>query len=161
MIARMFPIVSVATLLMISTGCSGMQSSLFGRGARCGLCDRFSTAGQALNPFRPAPGAQQAPCGQHPQGQPSFGFAPTGVSPHAAPYASPQPGDLVGTPHCGACVGSGTSCGCGSIVSGYGGVVDPYGGVTDGDAPVMSDGFYSRDRDGLPMYGETIPAPTL
>ncbi len=153
--ARIFPVVSVATLLLVSTGCSGMQSFLFGRGARCGLCNRVSTAGQALNPFAPAPGSR-----------PVYGSAPQapgqqGVSPYAPPYASPQPGGFTGAPTCGDCVGSGADCSCGSVNLGYGGGGDPYSGVIYGDEVIMSDDFNPRASDGVRIDGESVPPPQL
>ena len=161
MMARIFPILTVATLLTLTTGCSGMQSFLFGRGARCGLCNRLSTAGQALNPFAPAPGSQPT-CNQSPYAQPGYGQAPRGVSPQAPAYGVPHPGAYATAPGCNSCVGSGThggDCGCGNVVHGYRGVIDPYSDVYYGDDGIPTDGFYPRDSNGLPILGEDVPAP--
>ena len=44
---RILTVVGAVTLLCTMTGCSGMKSFLFGRGARCGLCNRLQAPATA------------------------------------------------------------------------------------------------------------------
>ncbi|MEM9585786.1 MAG: hypothetical protein AAGA03_00780 [Planctomycetota bacterium] len=141
--ARILPVVLTLTLLSLTTGCSGMRNFFFGRGASCGLCNRLSTAGQALNPFAPAPTAPaiappQAPCNTCP--------APYASGYAAAPTYAPAP-----QVDCGCApgyIGSGVYgsacpsdvCGSGEVVGGYGAV---YGDV--GSGVILGDNFQSRN----------------
>ncbi len=143
---RICSFIAVVTIVSLSSGCSGMRNFLFGRGARCGLCNSSS------NPMpAPAYGAPaQAPCGQAQSGP--------------APCAQPAPtcptqgcfGNMMGAPAdgcgcnsyagnvydsqvyagrpCGTC-GTAGDCGCGGVVDSYAPVInDPYmqGGVISG-----------------------------
>ncbi len=95
---RICSVVATVTLLMMTTGCSGMRNFLFGRGARCGSSN-------------PAPAAQQQPCGGNTYA-PQMNCNPGVVS-------VPQGG--CGT--CGETYGSAYlgGCGCGTTYSN-----DPY-----------------------------------
>ena len=163
--ARIVPAVLTATLLGLTTGCSGMRDFMFGRGARCGLCTRLSAAGQALNPLRPFPERQQGPRPCYNGPQPPGGGC--GVSPQAAPYHGAGGGGYgyqgyaEAESYCGACGGAvgsgyaGGSCECGGVVSGYGSVSDPYLEIPSGGVP--ADNFMPRSED-VPL-GEPSPDP--
>ncbi len=152
---RICSIIASVTLLIFSSGCGSTRNFLFGRGARCGLCNRAST---------PAPPpAMQAPCGQTPYAAPAYG-APQCQTPayQGSVVTAPASGcgcngntgnvdggqAYAGNP-CGSCgdggqAYAGNSCGgcadygmtygggecggdCGNVVGGYGPVVtDPY-----------------------------------
>ena len=158
--ARIFSVVMAVTLVSLSSGCSGMRNFLFGRGARCGLCQRLSDAGNALNPLAPAPYTPSAGPGW--RGEPVCGYeGPT------CGYEGPVCG--YEAPRCGSCVGSGYlgrrySWGD-QVDSGYGSVRDPYlngqylpGPVLPYDGqiiqgPVVSDEWNPRD-------GEVVQPPS-
>ena len=53
--------VVLATSLLLSGGCSGVQGFLFGRGASCGLCTRLPRIGGCLTDRCPAPVVPAAP----------------------------------------------------------------------------------------------------
>ncbi|MEM8913947.1 MAG: hypothetical protein AAGC97_19475, partial [Planctomycetota bacterium] len=142
MVNRKITFVTLAFLAMVSTGCTGGRSCLFGRGARCGLCSRVGAIGGAVNPFRrnnPAPPACNVPYAS---------VAPPAYAPQAHAPACNQPvygGPMVaGDCGCGPAYGGYTmgmpaepsceSCQGGSTV--YHGV-DPYLGTSSYGAPVM------------------------
>lgn len=146
---RVFSIVVVVTLVSLSSGCSGMKNFLFGRGARCGMCN--ANTGGVPNPQ--FGNTMQAPCGCPPASQPhyapDYGYAP---QPTQAPYTG-------GGYSCGSC-GSQYSndCGCGY------GYADPYAsggavGISPGGqsvAPIQGDDFSARrfDSDGSRIIWE-------
>lgn len=128
---RIFSIVVAATLMTVSTGCSGMRNFLFGRGARCGLCSSATAPAPAYtspaptytapapNQYQPAPYsvpanqyAAPAPCQSAPpayQNQRSrcglrnwFGWG-RNVSP---PAQAPCQGGCQGYSPCTSCYGS-------------------------------------------------------
>ena len=169
---RICSFVAVMTLVSITSGCSGMKNFLFGRGARCGLCNSNSGG-------MPAPqfgNAMQAPCGGPQCGQPNMG------QPFAnQPYMGPQHG--CGSEHyqpapynqggysCGTCgAPSGGDCGCsysdpymsGEVMGVPNGAVGYPAGVPT-MAPIQTDDFSARkfDNDGNriiweePSYGGT------
>ena len=163
---RIFTVALIATIVSLSSGCSGMRNFMFGRGARCGLCNRGAA------PAAPAPqfgNTMQAPCGppacNQPYAAPAQNCCP---DPYVQPYAS-------GGYSCGSCGSpSAGDCGCGygyvdpytnSIPSGAVGVPStgqPMGNVAP-MAPVQPDDFSARrfDNDGSriiweePAYGGT------
>ena len=126
MIARFWSVVATVTLLTLVPGCSGMRDFLFGRGARCGLCNRFSQPA-------PAPQPPASPC--------------QSAQPYASVPCAPQ---VVSEPcECAPQYGVGYSqhaeCGpCGSGVVGES-TVDPY----------LSGGEYLHDGS-IPMEGAVI-----
>ena len=63
---RIYTVIAIMTLMSFSTGCTGIKNFLFGRGARCGLCNLGGLAPQFGN-------AMQAPNGQTPCQQPGCG----------------------------------------------------------------------------------------
>lgn len=148
--ARICTIIAVMSLMSFSVGCGGMRNFLFGRGARCGLCNRNAPAPQYGN-------TMQAPCGAT-NGQP----APQGGCGCNGQAYSAQP--------CGSCGSTAPgNCGCGGMTSGYG-AVDPYmsGATIPGAIPqngtviappgttMQSDGFSARkfDNDGSRILWE-------
>ncbi|MEO1528273.1 MAG: hypothetical protein AAFX06_22860 [Planctomycetota bacterium] len=65
---RILTIVMTAVLLSTSTGCGVFRNFLFGRGARCGLCNRLSAPAQKLAPAAvPAAPACNTPTYVQPQ----------------------------------------------------------------------------------------------
>ena len=135
---RICSVIAIMTLVSFSTGCTGIKNFLFGRGARCGLCNggslapQFGTAMQAPNPN----GSCQQPAGYNGQ------------------VYSAQP--------CGGCGSTVPNhCGCGNY-----GVADPYqsgevipqnGQVMGGTGvPMQTDGFNARkfDTDGSRILWE-------
>lgn len=160
---RILSIVAVVTLVSTSSGCSGMRNFLFGKGARCGLCN--STPGGSPGPQ--FGNTMQAPCGAPSCGQPLAGPSPG--------YAGPPQGCGSDGYASGPYAGGGYSCGtCGTPMSGDCGCgySDPYmSGGTVGvpqSAPTMvpqiqGDDFSARrfDNDGSrilweePYYGGT------
>lgn len=140
--ARIFSVVMAVTVISLSTGCSGMRNFMFGRGSRCGLCQRLSAAGDALNPMAPAP--------YGPAAQPNRGQAPC-----PPPQNYPGRGPTCGyeSAPCGNCTGSGYfpggyRCG-GNVTSGYGSINDPYLGGQ------------SVSGDMIPYDGQIIEGPVL
>lgn len=152
---RILSVVAVMTLVSLSSGCSGMRNFLFGRGARCGLCN--SNPGGMTGPM--FGNTMQAPCGTPSCGQPYVGQQPGGGSEYYGPAPYSGEGYQCGT--CGS-VSSG-DCGCGYndpyMSSGAVGV--PQSGPAMG--PVQGDDFNARkfDADGSrimweePYYGGT------
>ncbi len=138
---RICSVVATVTLLTLSTGCSGMRNFLFGRGARCGLCNRLDVSTPSYDTV------QQAPCGST---CPTYGTTvPQNV------VTGPQVGCGCVTDSCGSCgttYGSayGGSCGCG-VAGQY--TVDPYlsgGTIVDGavgNGVIMEDDFHARRYD--------------
>ena len=135
---RICSVIAIMTLVSFSTGCTGIKNFLFGRGARCGLCNGGSLAPQFGN-------AMQAP---NPNGSCQ---QPAGYNGHVY---SAQP--------CGGCGSTVPNhCGCGNY-----GVADPYqsgqvipqnGQVMGGTAvPMQTDGFNARkfDTDGSRILWE-------
>ena len=178
---RISSVVASAMLLTLMSGCCCNMSSLwFGRGARCGLCNKLSGITQpkfgnvmqapcGCQPFAapaptyqpaPAPAYQPAPAWQAPQCQmPTCQSAPAadcGCNSYAEPAYS-QP--------CGTCHSSGyADCGCGTAVDGYhGNVVDPYltGGsaVVDGVPMSGTSGYPRAPQPGEVINGETVVGP--
>ena len=147
---RILTVVSLVSLATMSIGCTSTRNPLFGRGAQCGLCNRLSTAGQALNPFAPAPRIDPG-CGHE-------------VAPHAGCPTCP-PGLQAGQPFRGPFAqisepGCGYELGCGheGVISGYGGYVDPYSGSYYGDGVILPDSFEPRSGE-ISNGGEAIPTP--
>lgn len=129
---RIFSVLTTVTLILLSTGCSGMRDFMFGRGARCGLCNRSNPQPPAAFPYGPPPAAP--------------------------PMAAPGCCGCNGYPAAGhnSYVGSGYvggDCGCG-VTSGYGTVVDPYLGAT-----TIDDSWQLRQPDGSIIIDETISQP--
>lgn len=142
--SRIYPIVAVLTLVTLSSGCSGMKNFLFGRGARCGLCNSNSNgmaAPQFGNTMQTPSGTPS--CGQQP---PANGPAPCGSAPY---YGSGY--------SCGNCGQPTTAdCGCGYVdpyMTG-GAVMTPQGGPVM--APIEGDNFNARrfDADGSRILWE-------
>ncbi|MFK8112368.1 MAG: hypothetical protein AB8B91_09205 [Rubripirellula sp.] len=163
MVNRICSIVAVATLLSLSSGCCGMKNFLFGRGARCGLCNKL--------PSIPRPqfgNVMQAPCGQTPY------TAQPQTPQYAAPaYQAPQTGcgcnqyadqGHISGETCGSCYGSAYSgnCGCGNgaVVDGYAPMAsDPYlnGGVVNGEIIQNGGQIYGEQIIGGSMYNNVVP----
>lgn len=181
---RILSVMTVMTLVAISSGCCGMKNFMFGRGAKCGLCN--------LGSCLPKPSfgnSMAAPCGTPaPSYAPSYAPAPTCQSQPApiaaAPHADCGCQNYAGNVYDGGVYSSG--CGCGH--EGYGPVSsDPYisadpivgvpgsqvydsGSVYDGgfipNAPysggsVPADNFQSRrfDTDGNKiLWEEPLPS---
>ncbi|CAN0372031.1 unnamed protein product, partial [Hapterophycus canaliculatus] len=97
-----------------ATGCGGMRNFLFGRGAKCGLCNRIGAVGNALNPLAPAPGMAAPAAGYGTPARPGCGLFNRNQAPTYAPPVACAPTCNDG------CVGSGY------VDSGYidGGYVD-------------------------------------
>ncbi|KAA5540715.1 hypothetical protein FYK55_20210 [Roseiconus nitratireducens] len=130
---RMMTVLMAALLVSASTGCTSMKNFLFGRGARCGLCNRVSLP---TAPFLPRAAPAPPTCNTPTYVQPNYGGPQTGCG------CSPAPCN--------------NSCNTGS---GYGPAPtnncyrnDPYQGGVCGSGTVM---------EGQPIYGENWqPAPT-
>ncbi|MBL6725903.1 MAG: hypothetical protein ISQ09_12530 [Rubripirellula sp.] len=41
---RVFSVILLVTILPLGVGCSGMKNFIFGKGARCGICNRGAVA---------------------------------------------------------------------------------------------------------------------
>lgn len=121
--ASISSVVTTVTLLIITPGCSGMGNFLFGRGARCGLCNR-GPAFQAPQPPRPQP--QTQPCQPNPcvpyQPQQPYGMTPAypagPCSPPCGTYGSAYGGDC----QCGSAYMSDPYIG-GEVIEGYPGEI--------------------------------------
>ena len=176
---RIFPVIAVVTLMALSSGCSGMRNFLFGRGARCGLCNTLSNVTPQFGNTMQAPYGQQTYAPQ--SAAPSRGCGLTRLfgrgQANAAPTCGPcGEGHVMQYGDCGCGNVCGNSCGGGT----YGGVVtDPYmsGQVIDGSmpyegqivgestypgsaAPIQSDDFSARkfDSDGNRiLWEEPLP----
>ena len=135
---RICSVIAIMTLVSFSTGCTGIKNFLFGRGARCGLCNGGSLAPQFGN-------AMQAP-------------NPNGSCQQPAGYN----GQVYSAQPCGGCGSTVPNhCGCGNY-----GVADPYqsgqvipqnGQVMGGTGvPMQTDGFNARkfDTDGSRILWE-------
>jgi hypothetical protein len=134
---RFLALVATVTLLSMTSGCCGLKDFMFGRGARCGLCQRLG-APASLPAYAP-----QAPCSAAP-------YAPAATYAPAAPTCS-QPMVYAPNADCGCngyarggdvSYGSAYSpgCECHNPTASYGGIVnDPYlssGGVPYGETVV-------------------------
>lgn len=181
---RILAVMTAVTLLSLSSGCC-MKNFVFGRGARCGLCNKMSS----VIPRPQFGNTMQAPCGQTPYvSTPAYGpAAPQGV------VTAPSCGcnNYAGNTYLPETYSGGTchSCretyeqGCG--MEGYSSIVtDPYmssGPVIEGSsvpysqpgypqaypdasypvAPVPSDNFNARkfDSDGNRiLWEEPLPS---
>lgn len=161
---RTFSVVVFASLLTLTSGCGGVRNFLFGRGARCGLCQKgtpqFGNTMQAPAPYGPA----AAPTCQTPPYQaPSWNH---GVA--TAPSAGCGCNDYAGST-CGQCQSNtygsayGGSCGCG-VFGGYENVVaDPYmsgqvvNGTVYGGGQIISDTVVG----GPTVGGQVYPSPPV
>jgi len=84
---RVFSVVLLVTILPFAVGCSGMKNFIFGKGARCGICNRGGTGygNSMIDPCGCPPGTHayrgigESVCGQD----------------HVDPYA--QPGTAAGS----------------------------------------------------------------
>lgn len=162
MTIRSFTLVTLVMVMGSATGCGGMKNFLFGRGARCGLCNR----GAVPAPVNPAAPAQPAApgCGLLPRcglfGRkpapthtppvactPPAGYAPLPTRPDVCRDGNTGQGYVgSGCVDGGYSMGMGGDCGCApgyGAAPSQGGVVDPYlrGGVNNGGYPI--DGDYS------------------
>ncbi|MCC9640770.1 hypothetical protein LOC71_00670 [Rhodopirellula sp. JC740] len=158
MTIRTLTLLTLVTVSVASTGCSGMRNFFFGRGANCGLCNRVGAIGRAVNPFAPPPppsagGCNTGSCGLFNRGQavvpppvvpqqPVYTPAPAYV-PYAAPQASA--GTCTTCPPVQPYVGDGCGGEYMSSSSGYyEGTVDPYlGSGTIGYGETIVPGSYS------------------
>ena len=152
---RLLALVASVTLLSMSSGCCGLKNFMFGRGARCGLCQRLSAP---LS--NPAPAyAPQAPCGTAPYAPAPYTPAPYAAAPYAP--AAPTCSQPVVTAPSGDCGCNGYAYGgdvsYGSAYSGgceceaYGGgtcLGESYGGVVHD--PYLSSGTV------VPYSGQVI-----
>ena len=139
--ARICSVVLAVTLLTTSTGCSGIRNFLFGRGARCGLCNQTETA--------PAYDTTCQPC------------VPMCNNVVAVPGCV---SDVCGT--CGPAYGAAYGCQCGD----QGITVDPYmqgGTIIDSGVPgVVGNGIqdswqprkYDAQGDLIIQEGPMVPA---
>ncbi len=93
---RILMVVATATLLTTSTGCTPFKNFFFGRGAKCGLCNRMSAPFKRNEPVVAPPPCSTAPCGPAPCGP-----APCNPTPYSqsAPYH--QPAYAQPAPSCG------------------------------------------------------------
>ena len=156
---RILTVAAVMTLLTLSSGCSGMRNFLFGRGARCGLCNSQRTPllpRQNLDANVPvAAGASRGLCGLR-------NNAPAQAPLTYAPNYAAEPGCGY-EPACGHEAGCGyetaaDQCNCGGVVSGtssYG--PSNYGPVVENYAPVVSDPYSSGNVVGsYPVEGQIV-----
>ncbi len=184
---RISTVVAAAMLITLTSGCCCNLSSLwFGRGASCGLCNKFSgpNFGNVMQApcglprcglpgcSSPAPAYQpapyqapvcQAPVCQAPQSQqpgwqaPGYQSAPAAdCGCNANHYVGEAYGDSYGET-CGTCHSSGYgSCGCGQVVDGYAGNVHD---------PYLTGGYESTGAyggiPGAPRPGEIINGETV
>jgi len=103
---RICSVIAVMTLMSFSTGCTGIKNFLFGRGARCGLCNLGGSAPQFGNAMQAPNGqpCQQPACGCNGNG--SMYSSQSGCNNNyvADPYQSgqmgaiPQNGQVMGGP---------------------------------------------------------------
>ena len=163
---RLLGLVATVTLLSAASGCCGVKNLMFGRGARCGLCQRTSSPLAAPAP----PYAPQVPCRTQPYAPPApytppvahppAAYAPSPCTP-AAPTCT-QPIVTAPTTGCGC---NGYACGgevaygssyCGECQCGiHGGVVhDPYlssGTVVPYDGQIVGETVLDGE-----VYGGTV-----
>ncbi|MEL6109732.1 MAG: hypothetical protein AAFU85_27290 [Planctomycetota bacterium] len=119
---RILLVVTTAAVLSTSTGCGVFRNFLFGRGARCGLCNRLS-----------APAQQTAPA--------AIPAAPTCNTPT---YVQPQQPQA----HCG-CNNYVPANPCDPYLT-QNHACGPVGsGAILGDAPIYGDGFQPRSQSSL------------
>jgi len=125
---RMMTVLMAGLLVTTVSGCGRMRNFLFGRGARCGLCNQVSLPPNPLLP-RAVPAAPQ--CNQPTYVQPQYG----------QPQAAPAPGPCSCSP-----APCNNACGSGYAPNAYG--TDSYGpgvcGSGVGQGTVMP---------GQPIYG--------
>ena len=143
---RLLGLVTTVTLISTASGCCGLKNFMFGRGAKCGLCQRLSSPLAA-----PAPAyVPQAPCGVAPYA-PAATYAPT------APTCSSP---VVSAPNVGC---NSADCGCNGYA--YGGTVthgSAYGGQCECNAHggVISDSYvndpYMSSGSVVPYDGQII-----
>ncbi|NND98796.1 MAG: hypothetical protein HKN47_15865 [Pirellulaceae bacterium] len=149
---RILMVVLTATLLSLTTGCSGMRNFLFGRGARCGLCQTIRQPLSRLNPRNnqnaqvPVP---QNNCGSNQCGQ-TYGPDVTGTTELGCGLER----------GCGLEVGCGqemisNQCPCGNNISGYGPVVNHYGSVVN-DPYLSGNVIDGQIVDGQIINGQII-----
>lgn len=185
---RIFSVMIAATLMTVSTGCSGMRNFLFGRGARCGLCSTATAPAPYTAPAYTAP-QYTAPAPQYVAPAPQQYVAPQCNTPqYSAPPPARRPGcglrnwfgwgRNVAPPQpcqnampcenwapCTSCYGSEFvgDCGCGGTSPM---VTDPYmvqpGQIIEGDTIIQDDDFSARrfDTDGARIIWED-PATEL
>ena len=131
---RICSVIAVMTLVTFSSGCTGVNNFLFGRGARCGLCNGGSIAPQFGNIM------------QAPNRQPAAGYTSQDYS------AQPCGG-------CGATVPNNSGCGTYGVADPYqsGQVIPQNGQVMGGSGvPMQTDSFNARkfDTDGSRIVWE-------
>jgi hypothetical protein len=156
MIKQLATYVATMTLLVSSSGCSGMKNFLFGRGAACSTCAPSAPVYGVAPPMEPSCGYEPT-CGH----EPTCGFEPA----HRGPIASLRSG-------CGlfngqsVCNGS-PGCNCGPSAQSYmpsgfdayqGAVHDPYAhsGEVIG-SQVMGDNYNGYPIQGNVMEGSMAP----
>lgn len=154
---RLCSVIAAATLLTISSGCSGMRDFLFGRGARCGLCR--STPAPIIPPA-PVPYAPP-PATCPPPMQGVVTAPPMGCGCNEYVTGSVHAGMPCG--NCGTICGD-CGCGCSGAVESYGPVVnDPYlsGQVMGGPIPqngqIISDQVIGQSAQPPVLPGATMP----
>lgn len=160
---RFCTVVTVATLVCLSTGCSGMKNFLFGRGARCGLCSKL---GSCL----PAPrfgNMMQAPTCQAPAYSPAPAYAPQATY---APAPSCGCNEYAGNGHGEESYASGMCNTCGDSYGSQGYAPQNYGstdyGVNGNGMGTVgpygnSDPYMNTPSMGTPMPGQQINGETV
>ncbi|WP_236622420.1 hypothetical protein [Novipirellula maiorica] len=144
---RFMSVVAAMTLLLVSSGCGTLKQFWFGRGARCGLCNRT----QSVLPGNLGVLPQPAPCTQTP-------YAPVAPQPQVPLAVAPTPGC-----ECNTYTGPELGCGsevaakcpsCNSVSSGYGGNLG-YGTSLDQYGNVVNDPYLQGEIVGSSIYGDS------
>ncbi len=152
MMNRNVSVVAVVLLLSTSSGCSGMKNFLFGRGARCGLCNQAGAPSPllptGLAPYAPPTASADCGCNGHVASDVCTGDADCGS--YGAAYGpgveySNSYGPAVSDPYGEQIIGGGVMYGQGGVYdqgAAYGqGTVYNQGSVVPGS---MSDNFDAR-----------------
>lgn len=131
---RILMVVLTAAVVTTTSGCTPFRNFFFGRGAKCGLCNRLQAPFQRHAPVAAAP---QPTCNQPTYVQPGYAAPAADCGCNPGSYMAPQASNTCGS-------------GCGSVTSGYG--PDPYAGVVGNGVTIDNGQSYYN--------GTWVPAPT-
>ncbi|GAA5505176.1 hypothetical protein [Novipirellula caenicola] len=144
---RFMSVIAAMTLLVVSSGCGTLRQFWFGRGARCGLCNRA----QSIVPGNLSVMPQPAPCTQTP-------WVPVAPQPQVPLAVAPTPGCECNT-YAGPELGCGSEVAakcpaCNSVSSGYGSSLDQYGNAVN-DPYLQGEIVGSSIYDNGTIYGNS------
>ncbi len=154
---RFVTTVTSVLLLSVSSGCCNLKQFWFGRGAKCGLCNKLSGPPKLTFPALPQVAAPQPYAPVMPQ---PYAVAPQASCPcteHPRTYFQPEPG-------CGMEVAADCPR-CNQYGSAYGDIVGDigHGSSVDSYGPVVHDPYLQNDIVGssvMPYEGQIIGSPT-